>query len=361
MHPVPELPWSNISADLFDHNSKQYLVIVDSYSGWFEMDMLNTDSSSKTVIDKMKHHFATHGIPQKCMTDNGPQFISKEFKNFAKEWNFEHITSSPLYPKSNGLAENAVKQAKTLLEKSKKDGSDVYLGLLNLRNTPREELGSPAQRLLSRRTRTTLPTSTKLLKPKAFNTSSIKKSLVKKRMQQKRYHDKTAKPLRDLKRNEIVRVWSKDKFKKLAVVNKRVGGPRRYQISTSDGGVYTRNRRHLLPVKESFQANPSDLNINPMPYPRANSTFNPQTMVTPTLNLPSSNPLDLGTPQKGNGTVPTNQTVLMQPKTLFQPTTNRPETTASPPLSQAKQVPTPKQEQITTRYGRVVKPNPRYN
>ena len=165
--------------------------MVDSYSGWFEMDLL-PDSSSRTVISKMKHLFSTHGITEKLLTDNGRQFVSREFELFAKEWNFAHITSSPYYAQSNGLAENAVKQAKQLLKKCRKDGSDVQLGLLNLRNTPRDGMDSPAQRLLSRRTRTTLPTSTKLLKPKPLSKSRVSTQLKKVRQQQKQYHDKSA-------------------------------------------------------------------------------------------------------------------------------------------------------------------------
>ena len=153
-HPVPDLPWATVGADIFDWNHHQYLVMVVSYSGWFEMDLL-PDSSSRTVISKMKRLFLTHSIPEKLLTDNGRQFVSREFELFAKEWKFAHITSSPYYAQSNGLAENAVKQAKQLLEKYRKDGSDVQLGLLNLRNTPRDGMGFPAQPLLSRCTHTT--------------------------------------------------------------------------------------------------------------------------------------------------------------------------------------------------------------
>ena len=145
-----------MSADIFDWSGLQYLILVDSYSGWFEMSTLS-DLSSKSVITNMKQHFAVHGIPSKLLTDNGPQFASRQFKSFASEWSFEHVTSSPYFPQSNGFAENAVKQAKNLLEKCKKDGSDSLLGLLNLRNVPRDQvLGSPAQRLMSRRTRCVL-------------------------------------------------------------------------------------------------------------------------------------------------------------------------------------------------------------
>jgi len=107
--------WSFVSADIFDWSGLRYLVLVDSYSSWFEMSTLS-DFSSKSVIMKMKQHFAVHGIPSKLLTDNGPQFACREFKSFASDWSFEHVTSSPHFPQSNGFVENVVKQAKSLLK-----------------------------------------------------------------------------------------------------------------------------------------------------------------------------------------------------------------------------------------------------
>ena len=100
IHPVPYLPWFYVSADIFDWSGLRYLILVDSYSGWFEMSTLG-DLSCKSVITKMKQHFAVHGIPSKLLTDNGRQFASREFKRFAGEWSFEHVTSSPYFPQSN--------------------------------------------------------------------------------------------------------------------------------------------------------------------------------------------------------------------------------------------------------------------
>lgn len=51
--------------------------------------------------------FARHGIPDEVMSDNGPQFASEEFKQFAQEWEFKHTTSSPGFPQSNGQSERA--------------------------------------------------------------------------------------------------------------------------------------------------------------------------------------------------------------------------------------------------------------
>ena len=56
----------------------------------------------------LKAIFSRHGIPATFVSDNGPQFISEEMRAFAKEYGFQHVTSSPYYPyypKSNGQAE----------------------------------------------------------------------------------------------------------------------------------------------------------------------------------------------------------------------------------------------------------------
>ena len=97
--------------DLMEFNGNSYVVLVDYYSDFFEVDRLNNKTADE-VVRKIKAHLARHGIPDKMITDNGPPFNSYKFREFAQSWQFEHITSSPLYPQSNGKAENAVKQAK---------------------------------------------------------------------------------------------------------------------------------------------------------------------------------------------------------------------------------------------------------
>ena len=67
------------------------------YSGFIEVEHLHETTSNK-IVDICKSQFAHHGIPDTLITDNGPQFSSNTFKNFADQYQFKHVTSSPLYP-----------------------------------------------------------------------------------------------------------------------------------------------------------------------------------------------------------------------------------------------------------------------
>ena len=62
-HDVPTRPWVKIGTDLFCFSGNDYLITVDYYSSFFEIDRLY-DTSSKTAISKLKQHFARWGIPE---------------------------------------------------------------------------------------------------------------------------------------------------------------------------------------------------------------------------------------------------------------------------------------------------------
>lgn len=114
--------------------------------------------TEKEVIEKCKEAFARYGIPEIVKSDCGTQFAS-EFRRFAREFDFEHITSSPKYSQSNGAAEAAIKIAKSIFKKCK---DDVNLSLLAYR-TSLEDGFTPAELIFYRKIRSRLPMLSNLL------------------------------------------------------------------------------------------------------------------------------------------------------------------------------------------------------
>ena len=124
----PDRPWSRVGVDIFQHKDKHYLLAVDYFSRDVEICLVSKDVNSSQTILQLKRIFSRHGIPDILFTDNGPQFDTREFANFSTDWQFQHLTSSPRYPQSNGEVERAVQTMKIVLNKS-----DEYLALLNYR------------------------------------------------------------------------------------------------------------------------------------------------------------------------------------------------------------------------------------
>ena len=89
----------------------------DYFSRYVEIAKLSGESSVN-VIKHLKSIFARHGIPQELVTDNGPQYSSREFSKFTENFGFIHTNSSPKFPQSNGEAERGVQTTKNLLKKS---------------------------------------------------------------------------------------------------------------------------------------------------------------------------------------------------------------------------------------------------
>ncbi|CAB3227362.1 unnamed protein product [Arctia plantaginis] len=246
---VPEGPWMEVATDILEYDKHKYLVVVDYFSSFFEFKRLQNVSSHST-ISALKHIFARYGVPQVIYSDEGTNYSSKEFKLFAREWNFTLKTSSPHHHQSNGKAESAVKQVKRLL-KLKEKGEDVEAALMVWRNTPTAGLvvitTSPAQRLFGRSLRTTLCSTKEGLKQEV-NYDTIHEQLNKKMQRYKKTHDSSAKDLPSLRVGESVRVLLNpsginDQIWKRGVVLKRLDS-RSYLLEV-DGRRYRRNRIHL--------------------------------------------------------------------------------------------------------------------
>ncbi|GCB64208.1 hypothetical protein scyTo_0000248 [Scyliorhinus torazame] len=155
-HELVTSPWSKVSIDLFHALGRDYVLIVDYFLTYPEMERLH-DITSSAVSHACKDTFARHGIPLTVISNNGPCFASQEWTNFARRYNFVHVTSSPLYPQCNGKAEKGVHVVKRLLCKAANAGSAFYLALLAYRSAQLSTGLSPAQLLMGRTLRTTLP------------------------------------------------------------------------------------------------------------------------------------------------------------------------------------------------------------
>ena len=251
--PIPKQRWSIVSTDLLSFQSAHYLVTVDHFSKFFEVDKVE-DTTAETIIDKLKSHFARHGIPDMLISDNGPQFSCREFKVFTREWKFHHQTSSPHHPEGNGTAEAAVKSAKNLLRKA----DDFWLAMLEHRNTPNVQ-HSPAQKLLDRRTKSLVPTHPQQLEPRIIPAEEVMNSIMEKKQSNKQHYDKgSRKQLPQLDVGEDVRVKLHPESSKKWSCGKIEGRSNgRSYIIESEGRKYRRNRTHVRSTKETF--NPGTL------------------------------------------------------------------------------------------------------
>ena len=158
LHPRewPTNPWARVHLDYAGpFQGRMFLVLVDAHSKWMEVAPVTTSSSTMT-IEKLRTFFATHGIPQKIVTDNGPQFTSKEFADFTRSNGIEHTCTAPYHPASNGLAERAVRTFKQGLRRITEGSLETRLArfLFQYRITPHSTTGrSPAELLIGRQPR----------------------------------------------------------------------------------------------------------------------------------------------------------------------------------------------------------------
>lgn len=156
------------------------------------------------------------------------------------------MTSSPTYPQSNGKVEAAVNSAKTIMKKARKAKTDRYLALLEYRNTPSQRMdSSPVVRIMSRRTRTQVPTLPRLLRL-VVDVNVHGKLLTNKERQASNYN-KGVKDLAELKSGDTVRLIPLRSLTNEAVKARveKPEGTRSYEVITEYGARYRQNRRHL--------------------------------------------------------------------------------------------------------------------
>ena len=261
---LPKYPWQAVGTDLFELNKDNYVLVVDYFSRFPKVVKL-TSTTSANVISALKSVFSRHGIPEVVRSDNGPQYASAEFSTFASPYGFQHITSSPRYPQSNGLAERCVQTVKNLLKKS----SDSYQSLLSYRSTPLSWCDlSPAELSMGRRLRTSLPQMDKLLIPQwSFLTKFREQDKALKEKQKENFDSRhRSKELAPIPNDTEVWIVSDDQRVPGRVVSP-ADRPRSSVVETPTGQV-ERNRSHLQVLPDTNETENESPTASPPEQPR---------------------------------------------------------------------------------------------
>ncbi|XP_068220014.1 uncharacterized protein [Palaemon carinicauda] len=250
----PTRPFESVSADFFSVAGKSFLVVTDRLSGWPVVVPCKGDTTASNTIRIFCRYFREVGVPLRLRSDCGPQFASKDFKDFMMRWGVHHIMSSPHYPQSNGHAKASVKAIKHLILKTAPSGNidceEFDRGLLELRNTPKFTGRSPAQILYGRPLRTCV-----LAHPQSFSEEWQAKSedcdrrAAARAEQVKLQYDQHARPLPKLEIGQTVRIQdpTSNRWEKFGVIM-GFGKSRDYEVRLPSGRVWWRNRRFLRPV-----------------------------------------------------------------------------------------------------------------
>ncbi|XP_058038754.1 uncharacterized protein K02A2.6-like [Ahaetulla prasina] len=152
----PQGPWSRIHIDFAGpFHGQTFLVVVDAFSKWLEIILMRS-MTAEAVIAALRHLFATHGLPDTLVSDNGPQFTATQFEEYLADAGIRHALSAPFHPASNGLAERSVRSAKEALSRLKpgdwQTKIDFFLAVQH--RTPSTATGrSPAELLMGRKLR----------------------------------------------------------------------------------------------------------------------------------------------------------------------------------------------------------------
>ena len=148
-------PGFKYSADIGDIDGFPHLIVMDYYS-FAILERPLPSVSTNSVITAFKTVFSDSGVPLTLITDNAACFTSEEFTEFAENWNFEHVTSSPRYPKGNAHTEKAVGMVKQIYTRC----DDPLFGMLVLKTVPLLDLKESPDRLFyGRSLNTNLPKS----------------------------------------------------------------------------------------------------------------------------------------------------------------------------------------------------------
>ena len=170
---LPTAPWLRVTTDLFGSiaGGQEYVLVVqDLYSRYPAVEIVHS-TSAKAVLPAMDRMMSMLGIPEYVASDNGPQYNSDVFKQFARYMGFEHGSKIPLAPWTNGMVEHFMHNMVKVLQTSQKQHlswlQELQRFLRSYRATPHAMTGrSPAEVVFNgRQYRTRLPAKHSKVQP----------------------------------------------------------------------------------------------------------------------------------------------------------------------------------------------------
>ena len=248
---LPKYPHHIVSMDLFEYAGKDFLSVIDAYSGFLIVEHLD-NKTARHVIRKLKNNFNRLGYPTIIRADNVP-FNSRELETFANGHNNIMKFSSPRYPQSNGLAEKSVAIAKNILKRSveDQDTENYQYRILEHNSTPVASMRlAPSQLFFGRLIKTRMPISNSLLHRSNLSEETVQNKIKEKKEKQKYYYDRNAKALPILNFGDLVIFKKNGKEWNYGTIVGNVNG-RSYIIRDNLENYFRRNRRFIAKTKNN--------------------------------------------------------------------------------------------------------------
>ena len=235
---LPDTAWEMIGTDLFEFEGQWYALFIDYFSRWIEVADMRSQTGEH-LVRKFRPLLARYGAPKVIRSDNGPCYISQEWKGLMEEYAIDHQTSSPHYHQSNGMAERGVETIKMMWRKEK----DKTKALLAYRTTPLESLYRPDELMMGRKLRNEIPAVGAGLEKE----SNFKERDRRLKLRQKQDYDRShrARVMDDLADGDTV--WVKVSHKDASrpgVVRYKAEEPDSYWVEVQ-GRLLRRSRAHI--------------------------------------------------------------------------------------------------------------------
>ena len=252
-HEPATRPFQFVHADIGEDDGRQFLVIVDQFSGWPDVTMYgDKNTTAHRLANSSRAFFSTMGAPEGLWSDNQP-FKAAAYQDLLRKYNVSWHSSSPHYPQSNGRAEAEIKQIKKLVCGSKVggrwDADQMAHALMLFRNAPRCGGGpSPAESVFGRPIRDGLPAHARsFAKEWQRPTEELERRVEAAREKSREFYNAHTHTLAELVVGDHILIQDPDSSL-WSTPGKviEIGPNRDYLVRTADGKEFRRNRRHLL-------------------------------------------------------------------------------------------------------------------